>query len=292
MVLAVVLGIFASVNDSVDFKMRSPLNLPLFRKVLEKFLLFFLSSLFLVTSCQSTIQNVKNLNQGTGEQVIAFGDSITQGFGLPTEAAFPSVLSQQIGMPILNRGRSGDTTESALLRLQTDVIAAKPWIVIVGLGGNDFLRKVAKTETEKNLRQIVQTIQDQGAIVVLLGMNLGYFKDEYKDLYQRVAQETQAYLIPQILDGVLDNPQYRQDDYIHPNQAGQVVLATKIAKALKPLLTQAKWPPALVRYRQQVQELRSQTVAQNTAFSLFFVSRCDRTPLGDQSLSLLRCQIQ
>ncbi|MFB2935459.1 arylesterase [Aerosakkonemataceae cyanobacterium BLCC-F154] len=192
---------------------------------------------------------MKNLKAGAGKQVIVLGDSIASGYGVEANQAFPSVLSQELSLPIVNRGVSGDTTETGLKRLQTDVIAAEPWLVIVELGGNDFLRKFPKPETEKNLRQIVTSIQEKSAIVVLLGMNLGLFTDEYKTLYQRVAKETNAYLIPEVLKGISDNPRYRQPDFIHPNAEGHKLLATRVAKELKPLLAKATWPSALMQFR-------------------------------------------
>ena len=201
------------------------------------------------TSCSNQVDSVKNLKAGSGKQVIVLGDSIASGYGLETNQAFPSILSQELGLPIINRGVSGDTTETALKRLQTDVIAAEPWLVIVELGGNDFLRKFSKTETEENLRQIITTIQESSAIVVLLGMNLGLFTDEYKIIYQRIAEETNAYLIPESLKGILDNPRYRQEDFIHPNAEGHKLLATRVAKELKPLLAKATWPSALKQFR-------------------------------------------
>ena len=104
------------------------------------------------------------------------------------------------------------------------------------MGGNDFLKKVPKSETEQNLKSIITQVQAEQAITVLLGMNLGLFSDEYQELYQRLADETGSYLIPQVLKGILDNPKHRQSDIIHPNAIGQEVLAEKIAKALEPLL--------------------------------------------------------
>ena len=118
-------------------------------------------------------------------------------------------------------------------------------MVIIALGGNDFLKKVPKTVTEQNLTEIISQIQARKAITVILGMNLGLFTDEYKDLYQRVAEETGSYLIPQVLKGIIDNPKHRQQDIIHPNQIGQKILADKITKSLEPLLKQAKLPVSL-----------------------------------------------
>lgn len=204
--------------------------------------------LLLLTNCQTQqLDYVANLDQGVGEQIVVLGDSISSGYGLDPQEAYPALLEAKLGLPVLNQGINGDTTASALARLSEDVLANSPWLVIVGLGGNDFLRKLPKTETEANLREIIVQIQAEKAIVVLLGMNLGLFKDEYKELYRRVAKDTNAYLIPQVLKNVLDNPNHRQRDIIHPNAKGQEILADRITQALKPLIKQAKLPPGLNR---------------------------------------------
>ena len=198
--------------------------------------------LLLLTNCQNQLSHITNLNSGAGQNIIVLGDSITAGYGLNTEQAYPDLLSQKLNLPILNRGVSGDKTADGLTRLSEDVLSQEPWIVIIALGGNDFLRKVPKIKTEQNLRSIIAQVQARQAITVLLGMNLGLFKDEYRDLYQRVAQETGSYLIPQVLKGIIDNPQHRQEDIIHPNARGQEILANRVASALKPLLEKATYP--------------------------------------------------
>lgn len=203
-------------------------------------LALMLSSLLLAVSAHS-METVKNLNLGIGSQIIAFGDSYTSGYGVPPSAAYPSVLSRTLGVPIVNRGVSGDTTARALMRLQGDVIAAEPWLVIVGLGINDFVQEVPQMQIERNLREIVTSVQGSGAIVVLLGMTYGGF-DRYEELYQRVAVDTKAYLIPHVFKGILDTPRYQQDDVVHPNEAGHELLATRVAVGLKPLLEQASMP--------------------------------------------------
>ena len=206
------------------------------------FLSFLCTLLVLLTNCQNQFNQITNLHAGVGQQIIVLGDSITAGYGLSSEQAYPHLLSQKLNLSILNRGVSGDKTADGLARLSEDVLSEKPWMVIIALGGNDFLKKVPKLETEQNLRQMVNQIQAQKAITVLLGMNLGLFKDEYESLYKRVAEETGSYLIPQVLKGIIDNPKHRQEDIIHPNAKGQEILAERIAKALQPLLKKAKKP--------------------------------------------------
>lgn len=203
--------------------------------------------LLLLTGCDRDInvvhEDVNNLHRGTGTQIIAFGDSITAGAGVGTQSAYPNVLSQTLRLPIVNKGRGGDTTGTALNRLQQDVIQADPWLVIVGLDGNDYLGQVPLAQTEENLRQIVTRLQQEGAIVVVLGMNVKPFNGNYEKLYQRVANDTQAYLIPGVLEGMND-PRYLYDK-IHPNQAGHQILANRVAEGLKPLLDKATLPTNL-----------------------------------------------
>ncbi|WOD41467.1 GDSL-type esterase/lipase family protein [Nodosilinea sp. E11] len=193
-------------------------------------------------------EDVNNLRRGSGEQIIALGDSITAGAGVGLEAAYPNLLSQALNLPVVNRGRGGDTTATALNRLQQDVIDADPWLVIVGLGGNDYLTQVPPAQTEETLRQIVTRLQQAGVIVVLLGMDVSPFNGNYEGLYQRVANDTQAYLIPEVLEG-LNDPRYLYDR-IHPNQAGHEILANRVAVGLQPLLEEAILPPALLNQPQ------------------------------------------
>ena len=208
-------------------------------------IIFTFSCVLILNSCQSKFDNIANINNGTGENILILGDSITAGYGLKQKQAYPYLLSQKINLPIVNLGVSGDKTSDALARLSEDVLKEQPWMVIVALGGNDFLKKVSKTVTEQNLKEIISQVQAKKAITVILGMNLGLFTDEYKDLYQRIAEETGSYLIPQVLKGIIDNPKHRQQDIIHPNKIGQEILADKIAKSLDPLLKQAKLPASL-----------------------------------------------
>lgn len=217
------------------------------------FIVLSFGSLLGLTGCQQPLETVQadpnNIQQGAGTQIVAFGDSITAGADVGVEVAYPNVLGNILGVPIVNRGTSGDTTGTALQRLQQNGLQADPWIVIVGLGGNDFLRRVPLPETEQNLRQIVTLLQEEGAIVVILGMNVKPFNGNYEQLYQRVANDTEAYLITGVLEG-LNDPRYLYDD-IHPNQAGHQILANRVAEGLKPLLEEATWPANLYPWRQR-----------------------------------------
>ena len=146
-----------------------------------------------------------------------------------------SVLSKRIGLPIVNAGRSGDTTGSALARLNQDVLARNPRIVIVLLGGNDFLRRIPSEETFKNLTTIVERIRGRGAAVVVVGVSSGFFTDSHRQDYEQVARLTSAGLVPDILDGIIGHGA-RMADSIHPNDRGYQIIADRIEPLLRDLV--------------------------------------------------------
>jgi lysophospholipase L1-like esterase len=181
--------------------------------------------------------HVTNLDS-RGANIIAFGDSLTDGYGAGEGEDYPSRLQQRIGATVLNAGLSGDTTDGALSRLDDDVLAQNPRIVIVGLGGNDFLRQVPIATTEANLRTIVRRIQGKGAMVVLLGFRFPAFNANYEAMYERVAKDEGCLLVPDLLDGILRNPALKSDE-IHPNAKGYDLIAERIAGPLRGLLSRA-----------------------------------------------------
>jgi acyl-CoA thioesterase-1 len=154
-----------------------------------------------------------------GQGIIAFGDSLVEGRGATPGHDFVSVLSRRLGVPIINAGRSGDTAESALSRLDGAVLAWEPRVVIVLLGGNDFLRRVPKEKTFGHLATIVERIRQRGAAVVLVGVNVGLLSDTYGPEYEGLARQTSAGLVPDILGDIIGHAD-RMSDSIHPNDQG------------------------------------------------------------------------
>ena len=178
--------------------------------------------------------DVKNLTSG-GTAIVAFGDSLTAGYGARAGEDYPSRLSALIGKPVVNAGVSGDTTDSALARLDGDAISQNPRVVIVGLGGNDFLRQTPLATTEANLREIVRRIQASGAMVILLGFRFPSLNANYESMYERVAEEEHCLLIDDLLDGILSNPSLKSDE-IHPNARGYALMAERVAGPAQKLL--------------------------------------------------------
>lgn len=180
---------------------------------------------------------VENL-ESRGAAIIAFGDSLTAGYGVPEPENYPSRLAALTGLPVQNAGVSGDTTSAALARIERDVLSRNPRVVLVGLGGNDYLRGVPIGTTEENLRTIVSRIQDEGAMVVLLGFSFPSLTADYASMYERVAKEEGCLFVPRVLKGILTDDTLKVDP-IHPNSKGYEIMTARIEEPLTGLLRKA-----------------------------------------------------
>jgi len=182
-------------------------------------------------------QNIRNIHS-TGATVVALGDSLTEGVGASdNQYAWPAVVAQNLGIPITNSGKAGDTTAEGLARIRGDVLLHDPWLVIVFLGGND-INRFSLEETFRNLRRIVEEIQDVGAAVLLIGIRGGTVGDPYKESFERLSREHQTAYIPDFMARIFTTPRFRADDRIHPNDAGYEFIAQKIAPEIERLLKQ------------------------------------------------------
>ena len=149
-----------------------------------------------------------------GSVIIAFGDSLVEGVGASSGNDFVSLLAREIQAPIVNAGVSGDTTFSALARIQRDVLSRDPKIVIMLLGGNDAIRRYKPADTFGNLEEMITRIHAQGSAVLLLGVRGGLFSDAYKKEFKFLAQKTKVSYISDVLSGVFGRSQYMHDTYI------------------------------------------------------------------------------
>lgn len=171
----------------------------------------------------------------SGTNIIFFGDSLVEGVGATQGNDLASLLSRELGVPIINAGRSGDTSATARARLESDVLAKDPRIVIVLFGGNDSLRKIEPETTFANLRMIVDTIHAKGAAVLLVGIRGPFFGSQYDREFKNLAQEARVSFVPDILDGIAGRPSL-MSDLIHPNDSGYAILAGRIAPPLQMML--------------------------------------------------------
>jgi len=170
-----------------------------------------------------------------GDNIICFGDSLTFGTGAPRDKSYPAQLAEMIGQPVINSGIPGDTTDRALRRLERDVLSKSPRIVLITLGGNDLKNGVNKKTAFKNLKDIVDTIQAKGALVVFGGIRLLFWDRGYEEEYEKLAAETGALLVPDILGGLMGHEELMHDT-IHPNGAGYKIMAQKFYTRIEPYL--------------------------------------------------------
>jgi acyl-CoA thioesterase-1 len=178
------------------------------------------------------------LAAGRVSEVLAFGDSLTAGLGLPADAAFPSRLEARLRaegtlVHVINAGYSGDTTTDGLARLDWS-LAGKPDLVILELGANDTLRGIEPSLVRANLDAMITKIQASGAKVLLMGMraptNWGEeYQHEFDRVYPELAQAHGVTLYPFFLEGVAMDPQLNQPDGLHPNERGVAALVERIA---------------------------------------------------------------
>jgi lysophospholipase L1-like esterase len=169
--------------------------------------------------------------------LLCLGDSLTFGFGAPPEASYPSQLATLTGRTSHNAGVNGDTTEGALARLPALLEAHTPGLVLVSIGGNDFLRKRPLEETRAALRQIVQAAAVSAQVVLIaqpqpavLAAAVGALHDH--PVYAEVATETGTALYPKGWSAVLSRPAWRSDP-IHANAEGYRQFASALAGWLR-----------------------------------------------------------
>lgn len=170
-----------------------------------------------------------------GENIIAFGDSLVEGVGATYGNDFVSILSKRLNAPIINAGISGDTTETALLRLSNHVLSQNPKIVILLLGGNDALRRIPLENTFNTLSIIIDRIHAQGAAVLLIGVRGGILGDKYKSEFKKLANEKKVSFVSNILDDIFAHSDLMHDA-IHPNDKGHLIMAERIEPILKKML--------------------------------------------------------
>jgi acyl-CoA thioesterase I len=181
-------------------------------------------------------------------RLLALGDSLTAGYGLPARAGFPAKLEaalrgQGMAVTVINGGVSGDTSAGGLARLDW-MLADKPTHVIVELGANDGLRGLDPKQMEANLDAIIVKLKAAGAKVLLTGMrappNFGSaYTQAFNSAFSRLAERHKVAFYPFFLDGVAANPQLNQADGIHPNEAGINTVIERILPAVLSLLAQS-----------------------------------------------------
>lgn len=201
----------------------------------EHWRLFAFGAVFIVVLSvfiprSESIKNYPSSNTG----VIMFGDSLTFGVGASEGKELPVLIGDRTGVTVKNFGVSGDTTEDALLRLP-QVLKEKPQVVIILLGGNDYLKRIPEEKTFSNLEVIIKAFEKEGSIVILCGVRGGILSDHFKTSFASLAKKMGTAYVPDVLDGLFGNNDFMSDE-VHPNDKGYAIIASRISSVLVKLI--------------------------------------------------------
>ena len=178
--------------------------------------------------------------------IVALGDSLTEGFGVSKEEAYPYLVEQELirkgySVRMINAGISGSTSASAPSRMQW-YVRVKPDIVILALGGNDGLRGLSVQHMKKNLGKAIKLASTNNIRVLLAGMQipLNYGQDyikSFRNAFYELAEQYQLSMIPFLLKDVGNVPDLNLPDGIHPNPEGHHIISRTVLEHLEPLLS-------------------------------------------------------
>jgi len=205
-------------------------------KILFALILLLVVGFFLWTHRSWTYENLPP--RATGPWV-AFGDSLTEGFGASPGADYPAQLSRHLGIPIQNLGVSGETSADGLRRVPA-VEALEPRVVLLCFGGNDVLQNLRRDEMISNVGAIIDRLHARGSFVLLIGIRgASLVGDRNAGAFKSLAREKHVLFVSDILEGLLANPAMMSDQ-IHPNDAGYAAIADRVEHAIHPVLPQLR----------------------------------------------------
>jgi acyl-CoA thioesterase-1 len=180
-------------------------------------------------------------------KIVAFGDSVTAGFGIGLDEAYPAVLQELLdregyGYEVVNAGASGDTSAGGVRRLDWVLDGRAVEVLILALGANDGLRGLPPSEMKKNLAGIIERAKARGIGVLLAGFEAppdsrDRYLQEFVSVFPELAREHEVLLLPSFLQNVAGVSELNQEDGKHPNVKGARVLAENVFRALEPLLS-------------------------------------------------------
>jgi len=185
-----------------------------------------------------------------GVHVAFLGDSLTAGYGLLANQAYPALLQEMLATEgfqteAINGGISGDTSAGGVRRVE-QLMGSSTKVLVVALGANDAIRGLTLQQTHDNLAQIIDIALGRGVFVLLCGMegptNLGTdYRDAFRQIYVNLLREYQGRIsfVPFLLEGVAGNPALNQADGMHPNQEGSRIVAQTLLPKLRDLVDRA-----------------------------------------------------
>jgi acyl-CoA thioesterase I len=182
--------------------------------------------------CASCGKQVELQRLSEGAVVLAFGDSLTYGSGASEDESYPVQLEGLIGRPVVRAGVPGEVTAQALARLPGAIDEHAPRLLVLCIGGNDFLRRLGNAQAERNVRAMVQLAKDRGIDVVLLGTPEPGLTVSPPAFYASIAEEFGVPYEGGVIGEVLRDASLKADP-IHPNARGYRIIAERVAEALK-----------------------------------------------------------
>ncbi|MGI8642155.1 MAG: arylesterase [Pyrinomonadaceae bacterium] len=183
---------------------------------------------------------------GDKPKIVAFGDSLTAGFGLAEKESYPYLLQKKLeadgyDYEVVNAGVSGETSLGGLERIDWVLEQDNVRILVLELGANDLLRGLPVTKMKENLSTIIKKAKAKNIKILLCGMlappTMGAsYQREYTNAFPDLASEYKVAFLPFLLENVALNKDLNQADSIHPNAKGEIIMTENIYKALKPML--------------------------------------------------------
>jgi acyl-CoA thioesterase-1 len=183
-----------------------------------------------------------SINVNAIENIIIFGDSLMAGYGLPQEKHLAIILKNNLkdsgyNLEVIDGSVSGSTSAGGLNRAEWSLSETNIDLMILGLGANDMLRGISPIETEKNLEKIIQIAKLKNIEIILAGMiaptTHGFnYKKKFDNIYPNLAKKYDLNLIPFLLEGVALKPEFNQDDGMHPNAKGTLIISDTIKKSI------------------------------------------------------------
>ena len=177
--------------------------------------------------------------------ILVFGDSLSAGYGIPQDAAWPSLLAKRLEQnrldySVTNASISGETTSGGRTRLAAALDKAQPAVVVIALGANDGLRGLPVKTMRDNLAAMAEAAQKKNARVLIVGQrlppNYGPYATQFHEAFAAVAKEKKTALVDFLLDGVATRPELFQADNLHPTAEAQPMLLDTVWQGLAPLL--------------------------------------------------------
>lgn len=181
------------------------------------------------------------------KNILFFGDSITAGYGIQADQAYPALVQKKIdslglNFRVINAGLSGDTTAAGEQRLRWS-LRQKADVLVLALGGNDGLRGIPVETTQTYLQRMIDYAKKKqpGIIIVLAGIKMppnygADYAEQFSAIYPALAKKNKIPLIPFLLEGVGGIEKMNLPDRIHPTAAGHVLIAETVWKTLRPVL--------------------------------------------------------